>query len=101
MVIETDSGIEYTDDIYYGIYHEVYRMDKAKIFINGRSQAVRLPKEYRFDTEEVYINKIGDIVLLAPADSLLSSFEYGASLLTDDFLKDGLPASEDCERMDL
>ena len=29
----------------------------AKIFMNGRSQAVRLPKEYRFDTDEVYITK--------------------------------------------
>ena len=38
----------------------------AKIFKNGRSQAVRLPLEYRFDCEEVYIkkdNKTGDIIL--------------------------------------
>jgi antitoxin VapB len=38
----------------------------AKIFINGRSQAVRLPAQYRFDTKEVFIHrdeKTGDIVL--------------------------------------
>ena len=33
------------------------RMKTAKIFMNGRSQAVRLPKNYRFDCDEVYIRK--------------------------------------------
>jgi antitoxin VapB len=41
-------------------------MDIAKIFENGRSQAVRLPKEYRFDTDEVYVSKEGDKVILYP-----------------------------------
>ena len=36
----------------------------AKIFMNGRSQAVRLPKEYRFDTDEVYITKQGSSVII-------------------------------------
>lgn len=39
-------------------------MMTAKLFDNGRSQAVRLPKEYRFQGDEVAINKIGDVVLL-------------------------------------
>ena len=39
-------------------------MMTAKVFENGRSQAVRLPKECRFHTDEVAVNKIGDIVLL-------------------------------------
>ena len=41
-------------------------MMTAKIFENGRSQAVRLPKECRFDADEVAVNRIGDIVLLMP-----------------------------------
>ena len=41
-------------------------MAMAKIFENGRSQAVRLPKDYRFKEDEVIINKIGEIVLLMP-----------------------------------
>lgn len=41
-------------------------MDKAKVFWSGRSQAVRLPKKYRFDTDEVTIRKEGDVVLLEP-----------------------------------
>jgi antitoxin VapB len=40
---------------------------RAKLFQNGQSQAVRLPKEYRFDDEkEVDITKIGDCVILSP-----------------------------------
>ena len=38
----------------------------AKIFMNNRSQAVRLPKEYQFDTPEVFIRKEGDEVILSP-----------------------------------
>ena len=38
----------------------------AKVFKNGQSQAVRLPKEFRFDTEEVFISKDGDKVILFP-----------------------------------
>ena len=39
-------------------------MMTAKLFENGRSQAVRLPKECRFSGDEVAVNKIGDIVIL-------------------------------------
>jgi len=38
----------------------------AKIFRNGRSQAVRLPKEFRFDGEEVSIRREGERVILEP-----------------------------------
>lgn len=43
-------------------------MDTAKLFINGRSQAVRLPKSYRFEGREVYIKKVSEGVLLLPKD---------------------------------
>lgn len=55
------------------------RYDTAKLFQNGRSQAVRLPKEYRFEGEEVIIKRVGDGVLLLPRNNgwknLLSSLE--------------------------
>jgi len=38
----------------------------AKIFMNNRSQAVRLPKEFQFDTAEVFIRRVGDEVILSP-----------------------------------
>ena len=41
-------------------------MKTAKLFENGRSQAVRLPKECRFSGEEVIVNKIGELVTLMP-----------------------------------
>jgi len=44
----------------------------AKIFLNGRSQAVRLPREFRFDCKEVYIEKQGDTVVLRPKPDTLA-----------------------------
>ena len=38
----------------------------AKVFMTNRSQAVRLPKEYQFSTDEVFIRKEGDEVILSP-----------------------------------
>ena len=38
----------------------------AKVFTTGRSQAVRLPKAFRFDTDEVTIEKVGNAVVLRP-----------------------------------
>jgi antitoxin VapB len=52
-------------------------MKTAKLFQNGQSQAVRLPKEFRFEGEEVFIKKNGNVVMLIPVahswDSLLGS----------------------------
>ncbi len=41
-------------------------MDTTKLFKTGRSQAVRLPKEYRFEGDEVYIKRVGNAVVLLP-----------------------------------
>ncbi len=41
-------------------------MDTAKLFKNGQSQAVRLPKQYAFKGTEVYVKRIGGIVMLVP-----------------------------------
>ena len=41
-------------------------LDTAKVFTTGRSQAVRLPKAYRFDADEVTIEKVGNAVVLRP-----------------------------------
>ena len=64
-------------------------MMTAKIFENGRSQAVRLPKEFRFGSEEVMINRIGDIVVLAPLTSKWESFMMAVDLFSDDFMNEG------------
>jgi antitoxin VapB len=41
-------------------------MQTARLFVKGRSQAVRLPKEYRCQGETVYVKKIGEAVILVP-----------------------------------
>lgn len=48
------------DNIYY------FRMKTAKLFKNGQSQAVRLPKEFRFRGSSVYIQRLGSYVVLVP-----------------------------------
>ncbi|MCX7658631.1 MAG: type II toxin-antitoxin system VapB family antitoxin [Oscillospiraceae bacterium] len=63
-------------------------MDKAKIFKNGRSQAVRLPKEYRVDDSEVYIKKFGDIILLIPKNSGWKVMEDALKYFSDDFMNE-------------
>ena len=60
----------------------------AKIFENGRSQAVRLPKECRFSSDEVLVNKIGDIVILLPKSSNWDSFAATIDMFSDDFMDD-------------
>ena len=64
-------------------------MMTAKLFENGRSQAVRLPKEYRFNGDEVAINKVGDIVILMPKENKWSAFLNSLELVSDDFMSDG------------
>ena len=62
-------------------------MQTAKIFINGRSQAVRLPKEFRFSDNDVFIKKIGNMVVLIPKDDPWSSLVNSLDQFTDDFME--------------
>ena len=66
---------------------------KAKIFMNGRSQAVRLPKEFRFDCEEVYIRKQGDQVIISARELTWDEFFDQPTAFGDDFLSD----RDDCK----
>jgi len=38
----------------------------AKVFLNGRSQAIRIPKDFRVDSDEVYIEKVGNTLVITP-----------------------------------
>ncbi len=65
-------------------------MDTAKLFQTGRSQAVRLPKEYRFDGTEVVVKHFGSGVLLMPVNdpwsmlqAALEHFEPGFQMERD------------------
>ena len=63
-------------------------MMTAKVFENGRSQAVRLPKECRFNTDEVAVNRIGDIVLLMPKTNKWSSFMQAIDMFSEDYMEE-------------
>ena len=64
-------------------------METAKVFENGRSQAVRLPKKFRFDVDEVIVQKLGDAVLLAPKESVWKVFMDGLEGFTSDIFDGG------------
>ena len=64
-------------------------METAKLFINGQSQAVRLPKEYRFSGHEVYVKKVGYTVMLFPKERAWETFLNGLNSFTDDFFANG------------
>jgi antitoxin VapB len=63
-------------------------MKTARLFMNGRSQAVRLPKECRFEGTDVYVKRFQGLVILfskdAPWSSLLDSLDH----FTNDFMSD-------------
>ena len=67
----------------------------AKLFMHGRSQAVRLPKEFRFEGSEVMVTRIGDKVILEPIkkppidlDAFWAKLD---GLGARDFLPEGIP----------
>jgi antitoxin VapB len=63
-------------------------METAKIFMNGRSEAVRLPKTCRFGADEVYVKKVGDLVLLFPKKKAWDVFIHGLDGFTEDFMNE-------------
>jgi len=63
-------------------------MQTAKIFQTGRSQAVRLPKEYRFKGKEVYIKKIGSDVILSSKPDSWKDFFFSDKKASPDFMMD-------------
>ena len=64
-------------------------MDMAEVFENGRSQAVRLPKKFRFQVDEVIVQQLGDAILLVPKESLWQTFTDGLNGFTSDIFEDG------------
>ncbi len=77
----------------------------AKVFKSGNSQAVRLPKEFRFSVDEVEVSREGDAIILRPHpesnrgwSSLRSALKRGVS---DDFMKEGREQPAEIDRTDL
>jgi antitoxin VapB len=58
----------------------------AKIFMNNRSQAVRLPKEFQFTTSEVFIRKQGDDVILSARPSDWAAYLTSGPIASDEYM---------------
>ena len=63
-------------------------MKTAKLFQNGQSQAVRLPKEFRFDGDEVIIKRSGNAVVLIPANHSWNVLAESLDKFSADFMDD-------------
>lgn len=68
----------------------------AKIFMNNRNQAVRLPKDFRFNTREVFIRRDGSDVILSPKPSDWSSYLADGPVASESFMDgvEDLPIQE-------
>ena len=75
-------------------------MQTARLFQNGRSQAVRLPKEFRFDGDRVLIKRVGNCVVLIPYQEPWQSLFESLEQFSDDFMEDReQPPQQDREHL--
>ena len=70
-------------------------MKTAKIFQNGQSQAVRLPKEFRFEDKEVYIKKTGHVVYLIPRTDSWDVLFDSLKKFSKDFMAERVQPEQD------
>ncbi|MBA3611047.1 MAG: type II toxin-antitoxin system VapB family antitoxin [Rubrobacteraceae bacterium] len=62
-------------------------MRTAKLFQNGRSQAVRLPKEFRFEGNEVFVKRVGNAVVLLPEEDSWRVLYDSLESFSEDFME--------------
>ena len=66
-------------------------MPTTKIFTNGNSQAIRIPKEYRFEDDQVNICKVGSAIIIYQHNDRFAILMESLHAFSDDFLPDGRP----------
>ena len=64
-------------------------MFTTKVFKSGNSQAVRIPKEYKIDSNELFINKIGNTIIIFPKNDPWRIFKESITDFSDDYFFDG------------
>jgi antitoxin VapB len=86
--LDSDKTLEIIYRIVYTIY--IYYMEvlmkTAKLFQNGQSQAVRLPKEFRFEDDYVFVKKSGNVVVLIPSRNSWDTLVHSLGKFSDDFM---------------
>ena len=73
---------------------------RAKVFWTGRSQAVRLPKEFRFDGDTVLVRREGDAVVLEPADEWPDGYVESFAGAPDDFSRPPQGKADEREKLE-
>ena len=68
-------------------------------FMSGRSQAIRIPRDFRMEDTELVINQIGDSLVITPKASLREAFFSGIAMLPDDFLADVRAKGDELRRL--
>lgn len=63
-------------------------MQTAKLFRNGHSQAVRLPRDFRFEGDKVFIKRVGNAVVLLPYSDSWGALVESLDLFSGDFMED-------------
>ncbi|EKD27993.1 MAG: hypothetical protein ACD_79C00469G0005 [uncultured bacterium] len=64
-------------------------MLSSKVFACGNSQAIRLPKEYQVEDKELFIQKVGNTIILFPKKNPWETFERSLKEFSDDFMENG------------
>jgi len=64
-------------------------MHSSKVFISGNSQAIRIPKEFQVNDKELFIQKVGNSLILFPKTDPWKAFEESLTEFTEDFMEDG------------
>lgn len=82
------------------IYYREFLVKTARLFRNGQSQAVRLPKEFRFEGDFVYVKKSGAAVVLLPAKGIWDPLIESLDKFSDDFMSErGQPKTQKREAL--
>ena len=76
-------------------------MDTVRVQSDGSFQTIQIPVNYNFNTDKLFINRIGDSIVLTPMESLAAAFDRGAAMLSEDFLAEGIPESINSPRESL
>jgi len=73
-------------------------MQTVKVYRYGNSQAVRIPKEFSVDENELYIQKIGNSIILTSKDDPWATFRNSLNMFSDDIFSDGRKQPQQQER---
>lgn len=76
-------------------------VERAKLFQSGRSQAVRLPKQFRFGGSEVLVKRVGKAVVLLPLDDAWDSLAEALHRFSEDYLAERRQPAAEKQRDDL